>query len=590
MEAVSHLKDRRSILFGVVLFLSLELFLIAKAYAVDAEPDPGAELRRQQEREEQLRRQNTPRPNVRLQPEFKELDTSRLPENESPCFDIDKIFLHSFDKYGDVTEEHPFNWAVEAANFTIDQKLDVATGRCLGAKSVNAIMTRIQNAIIDKGYVTTRVLAGPQDLRTGELVLTVVPGLIREVRFKDSPAGTNSWNALPKNADQLLYLRDIEQGLENFKRVPSAEADIKIYPSTASDASPGDSDLVIEWQQQSPFRMNLSLDNAGAENTGKYQGTATFFYDNPLSLNDLFYVSLNNDLGGGMSGPRGTRGNNLHYSIPYGYWLLGLTLGRSKYHQTIAGANEDYVYSGESDNAEIKLSHMIYRDAKRKTQWYGAGWVRSSKNFIDGTEVEVQRRRTAGWELGLSHEEYIQRGTLQLDLSYRRGTGAMGALQAPEEAFDEGTSRPGIIEIDLSFSTPFMLLDRPFQYQGDFQAQWNQTPLVPQDRFFIGSRYTVRGFDGESSLSGDRGWLIRNEVATPLGQSNQMGYLGIDYGSVAGRSSESLVGKQLAGIALGLRGRVVGVTYDAYLATALKQPDGFLSDDTVFNFSLNWGF
>ena len=30
--------------------------------------------------------------------------------------------------------------------------------------------------------------------------------------------------------------------------------------------------------------------------------------------------------------------------------------------------------------------------------------------------------------------------------------------------------------------------------------------------FSIGGRYTVRGFDGEASLMGERGWLLRNDI------------------------------------------------------------------------------
>jgi hemolysin activation/secretion protein len=299
--------------------------------------------------------------------------------------------LQAVDAEGQTLSQHPFLWAAEAAHYievNVDvntdvdanpraQALDTPIGRCLGSVGINAVMKRVQNAIVAKGYITTRVLAGPQDLTTGELILTVIPGRIREVRFSvpsgdDSTADESSpsistsispptalWNALPRRYDQRLFLRDIEQGLENLKRVPTAEADIQIVPSTASDARPGDSDLVVDWQQGRPLRFNVSLDNAGSESTGKYQGAFTFSYDNPLALNDLFYLSVNNDLGGGLSGPRGTRGNTLYYSIPFGYSLLSLTASDNSYHQTIVGATQNFVYSGESDNIDLTVSRHI---------------------------------------------------------------------------------------------------------------------------------------------------------------------------------------------------------------------------------------
>ncbi len=49
----------------------------------------------------------------------------------------------------------------------------------------------------------------------------------------------------------------------------------------------------------------------------------------------------------------------MHYSVPYGYWLLGATASQNRYHQTVQGADQDYVYAGESGNAELKLSRLV---------------------------------------------------------------------------------------------------------------------------------------------------------------------------------------------------------------------------------------
>jgi hemolysin activation/secretion protein len=48
----------------------------------------------------------------------------------------------------------------------------------------------VQNAIIERGYVTTRILAAPQDLKTGVLMLTVVPGRVNAIRFADGEGRT----------------------------------------------------------------------------------------------------------------------------------------------------------------------------------------------------------------------------------------------------------------------------------------------------------------------------------------------------------------------------------------------------------------
>jgi len=148
--------------------------------------------------------------------------------------------------------------------------------------------------------------------------------------------------------------------------LPMADADIRITPAEGFNAKPGESDLVIAWKQGMPFRVNLSIDDSGSKRTGKYQGDVTLSYDHWWTLNDLFYVSLNHDLGGGHSGEKGTRGYTVYYEVPYGFWLLGFTASRYNYHQTVAGAFQRYLYSGKSENSEIRLSRLFYRDAVRK--------------------------------------------------------------------------------------------------------------------------------------------------------------------------------------------------------------------------------
>lgn len=562
----------------------LALLLIAAwmtgAWSAAQAAGPEEELLRQQERERVLREQLESRPDVRLQATPVDEGVERLPAKESPCFAINDIRL-----IGEASEQ--FQWALRAAN----PKDDPAIGRCLGGGGINLTMKRMQNAIIEAGYVTTRVLAEAQDLNSGVLVLTLVPGRIREIRFEEGTSSrANAWNAMPASPGDLLNLRDIEQALENFKRVPTAEADIKIAPARAADAKPGESDVVIAWSQRFPARVSLSVDNSGSKTTGKYQGNVSLSLDNLLSLNDLFYASVNHDLGGGESGHRGSDGSTLHYSLPFGYWQLGFTSSEYNYEQSVAGANQTYQYRGESRNNEVRLSRLLYRDAVRKTTAWGSLWTRSSENFIDDTEVGNQKRRMAGWQLGLDHREFIGASILDLGVAYRRGTGAHDALRAPEEDFDAGTSRSQIITADAQLQVPFQVGDQRLRYIGGWRAQWNRTPLVPQDRFSIGGRYSVRGFDGENILSADRGWTLRNEIGLSLGQTGQELYTGIDYGEVSGQSSEFLIGQRLAGAVVGVRGGYKSLSYDWSVGTPLKKPDGFETANVTSAFTVIWSF
>jgi hemolysin activation/secretion protein len=563
---------------------------------------------RQQERLNQLRQQQEIKPDARGAGESLKttvpVTTDVIPDNETPCFTINQIEL-----VGDGAKHFKFalNAVLDASNTSATKPI---LGRCLGAVGINAIMTRVQNAIIAKGYVTTRVLAAPQDLKSGVLQLTLVPGRVNAIRFTpDSSKRANAWNAVPMAKGDILNLRDIEQALENFKRVPTAEADIQIEPASLdpalkqTSAEPGLSDVVIRYQQRPvPFRASFNLDDSGSNSTGKYQAGTTLSGDNLLTLNDLFYVNYNHDLGGGDSGKRGNDGYTAHYSLPWDYWLLSATTSSNDFHQTVAGASQPYVFSGASQNAEIKLSRLVYRNSLNKTNVSIKGFLRKSNNFIDDTEVQVQRRRTAGWELGFNQSWYLGKAVLDYNLAYRHGTGAEDSLAAPEQSFGEGTSRMRMLLGDLSLTVPFAIHmpwgQQALQYSANLRGQTNYTPLTPQDRFSIGNRFTVRGFDGQQTLIADNGWLIRNELVAPIASSGQALYWGLDYGEVGGQSSELLLGKQLAGTVIGLRGSaqatglkaLSGLSYDVFIGKPISKPKGFETHEATAGFNLNWSF
>lgn len=551
--------------------LLLGLVLTANIQAQTTSADIAREIQRQNERNRQLREQQENVPDVRLET-LGQAVAERIPDDETPCFPIREIRLRN---------DADFPWA----RATIDHDPDPAAGRCLGSKGINILMARLQNAMVERGYITTRVLAEPQDLRGGELTLTIIPGRIHAIRFSDdSPARANAWNAIPAKPGDILNLRDIEQGLENFKRVPTAEADIQIVPAEA----PGESDLLITWKQAFPLRLTLAANDGGSRSTGKHQGSVTLSGDHLLTLNDLFYASLNNDLD--RSGRRGTHGGTLHYSLPYGNWLLGATASKNNYHQTVAGLSQDYRYSGTSKTAEIRLTRLLHRNANHKTSAYLRSYLTQSANFIDDTEVEVQRRRMAGWESGLQHRAFIGQATLDLSLAWRQGTGAYNAIAAPEEAFGEGTARPRLLTAESGLDLPFKIASQTLRYTGTWRAQWNRTPLVPQDRFSIGGRYTVRGFDGESVLMAERGWLIRNDLGINLGDSGQSLYLGLDHGQVGGQSADLLIGRRLTGAVIGLRGGYKGFSYDVFTGRPLKKPDGFETARNTSGINLTLAF
>lgn len=547
----------------------------AYAQAVDS----GLQFRTDQERQQAEQQQLQNRPDIRLPTGAIESD-QRLLVDEKPCFVIKRVEFIGDEPF----RQDSLHWVNLKNSLAGRDGDDAPDGRCLGAQSIGVLQKRAQNALINAGYVTSRVVVGQQDIFSGTLQLTVIPGRIARVQMDDPDGRGHWWNALPSGLGDLLNLRDIEQGLENLKRLPTADADIQIAPAAAG-SSPGDSDLLIKYHQNFPFRLTLTADNFGTKATGRNEGSATLSWDNLFGQNDLFYVTFNHTLNFMNPGGRGTSGNTIYYAIPYGDWLLSANRYTYDYYQNVAGLNQNYVYSGHSAVNEVKLSRMLYRDAVGKYEAGIKGFTRRTNNFIDNTEIAVQNTAVGGWEGSLSARRYLGESVFDGSAIWHEGTGAFGSQPAPGQNLGDATSHMEILWLNASAQIPFKILDQGFSYSANWRWQGAWTSLMPQDRFAIGGPYTVRGFDGNNQLVAGRGWLIRNDLNYRLMEWAGP-YVAFDYGEVGGQGSQYLVGQKLAGAALGLRGRLGNLQYDLFASQPVQKPSNFVTANYFCGFSL----
>lgn len=552
----------------------------------------------QEQRSDALKQQQLPNPNVQIDTAAYQTPTLSQPTSSDnldnlPCFDIQHIYLT-----GELSQQ--FNFALQPA---IAGKTSLL-GRCLSVNDINRLVNEVQNRIIDKGYVTTRVLIQNQNLKSGNLYLTIIPGRIdritaakittkRPVYTDASGNPANFAPALPMQSGDLLNVRDIEQALENFKRVPTADADFSIVPSRRNNA-PGYSDIEINWQQSKRWRLSATMDDSGQESTGVYQGNVTLSLDNPTWHNDLLYLSYNHDLEQ-HDDDEGSWGYNIGYVFPVNNTQLTLTHGGYNYDQTVAGVNQDYVYSGESYNTELSVDHLVHRDSHSKTYLKAGGFAKQQKNYIDDTEVEVQKRRTAGYQVGVGYETQHNNTQWISDILYQRGTGAFDALEPPEALFNEGSARAGIVKVNVDVNHPMQVADTVLNYHANMKGQYATESVVPNERMSIGGRYSVRGFDGERSLSGDHGAVLRQELSAYLGDKPHALYAGIDAGYVTLDNAEQddlLLGHHLVGGVVGMKGYVAPLrtNYDVFAGYPLAQPDGFSDKEWVTGFSLGWQY
>lgn len=548
---------------------------LSTTHAQEALPDPSVELRREQDEATRRKAQATPAPSSTPR-DLRTADETLLPTGESPCFRIREVRLRGNDT-------GLFDWSLNALDGANGN--DSPMGRCLGVQGIELLQRRLQNAIIARGFVTSRVLVLNQNLADGVLEFEPVAGRIHQLTSTHPDAtDVNLPLAIPGGPGAVLNLRDLEQGLDNLQRVPTVTADLQIAPSQV----PGQSDIIVKWQQPRSWRVGLSLDDAGSDTTGRYQAGATVSADNPLGLSDLAYISLTRGFGGSDGpSPKGTQTFATHYSVPVGYWLLHASASHNNYHQNVVGAYDSYRYSGQSDNLELGVDRVVLRDNRQVLTTQTSLLRRTSRNHIDDTEVLVQRRAVTTLQLGLAHRLYVGQSVLQSELTYRQGLKALGSLPAPEEEFGEGTSRYRLSTGALTLQVPWAFESHTLRYVGSLRLQKHHTRLTPQDRFSIGGRYSVRGYDSTASLVAESGAVWRNElVLASKDMPYAMPYIGLDFGQVSGPSTANLPGKRLSGMVLGLRGQAQGLQYELFYGRPVSKPPELQASPSTWGFML----
>jgi hemolysin activation/secretion protein len=534
---------------------------------------PGIEIQRRQEQQTEIQRSRAiERPDVLTPPQAASppSDDERFPV-ETPCFRIKQI------DWQGVT---PPDWLAERAQ--------AVAGRCLGGRGLQALQKDLIEQLIDRGYITSRVLVPEQSLASGTLALRYVPGVIAHVRSNGMPGW---WRiALPSGPGSVLDQRDLDQAMENIRRLAGqADASIDLEPG----AEPGESDLVMHPGTGNRLHGYMGGDNGGLDDTGKYQINAGLTLDSPFFLYDQLTASWNSNANMGND-EAGTRSSFFGYSIPLGYWSLFTNYSKSTYHQRLAGFEEPIDYAGKSKQIEAGLGFVPYRGTDYKGNVIAKLYRKWSSNRIDDIDIDVQHRDVVGYEFELGHRQYI--GHAFVDIGGGIRSTLPGMSKAPGIIIgDPGwNGRTTMLLANASAYVPFKVKDQQFAYQTQWRWQHAKTPLTPSDYFIIGNRYAVRGFDGQMMLAGQNGWVLRNDVSLNLGATGQQLYTGLDVGRVGGPATSQLPSSTLVGAVVGVRGSIampyVPAHYDLAAGWPLKKPDILKTDEPTVMLSVQFTF
>jgi hemolysin activation/secretion protein len=429
-------------------------------------------------------------------------------------------------------------------------------GQCVSIVEINNALRTITNRYVTDGYVTSRAVVGPQDLKDGVLDIVVVEGQVTGVKSPEGGYGKSALGAAFSGIKgSQLNLRAIEQGVDQLSRLPSYEPDIDIEPAEL----PGTSNVVVKRKAgDKAIRPSVAFDNDGSASTGRWQSTMSLDLDNVAGVADFWSLYYSRDLQSQEN--VGSEGFGGFVSAPLGFWTFSVSGGRFRYQSILAGNGQAFSNDGRSINGSLTIDRMLFRDAKTKFSASAVLALLDTENRIQGIRLSTSSYRQVTGSLGVRMQRKMLGGLVGLDLGVTRGLNILGA-----NAANTGPGGASIlfrkVSGSMTYQTRAVGFGIPLDYSGLVRAQAALDPVFSSGRFSVGGSSTVRGFR-DDGISGRYGLFTRHQIGFPLFtlfkgdeglKTGLHGFVGYDAGGVFAHNADRFERGFMHSSTLGLR-------------------------------------
>lgn len=510
-----------------------------------------------------------------------------------PTFVVKRIVLQA-----------PDGKAFEPPGGISGKKLDAVvapfTGQYLGSHRINVLLKRLTDVFVERGFVTTRALLGPQNLATGTLKITIQLGRIEGFMVNGAPirrlkpgekSSGGGWltdagydNAFPSSSGDPLRLPDIDQGVAQINRLRRNQATVQILPGQ----NPGESIVDIGNKPGDRLYYTLGVDNYGSSATGVTRYRAGVEADNLLGLQESLSFNFVDSLdSNALVGS---------FAVPFGRSTFSYTISDSEYQQVIGTTALEY---GRTLSHIFGWNYLVSRSVSDITSIDATlSWRRTDRE-INGIDLDPQR--LAVFRLGGNwlHKFVMNdaQGNVTVNAGISQGLPWLGANHDPHGINrDDAHSQFTKVDATAAFTLPLPKIGRALlAYRGVLGGQYTNAALFGSEQLYLGGMDTIRGFrSGE--IAGDRGVYSRNELAwvnAPAWKDGRIEpYVFVDAGKVNLIASPGF--PTLAGIGAGLRAQwqwhAQMLSGEVLVGRALTQPASLGSKATLVLATMNWNY
>lgn len=382
--------------------------------------------------------------------------------------------------------------------------------QCMTLGNMNSILDKLNQAYIDKGFVTTRAYLPQQDLKKGILHIVVVHGKVAGFQFNGSPAREHETMAFPWVKGGVLNLRDLEQGIDQMNRLPDWSASMKIAPGN----QPGTSIVNVTDNHPGILHGQVSTDNAGQSYSGRTIGRAILTAEDLFGLLDMWSVEYDHSLN-----TRQGQGHNSFFdaegSIPLGPWTFfgGWYRYDDFYNFNSAWADRLRMDSMQKD-FHIGASRVVARNSVGVTTLQASYELKSFNSEINHSRINTQSAVLSSLNLNASESMHLFGGSWYVSVGMKIGLG--GGMGTKAWTNTSGTYNP-----HTQYVKPTLDIDgyQPIlpnlMWHTSIHGEYSSKDQFANEQLQIGGPYTVRGYLQQTML-GNAGIYMRNDLAWAL--------------------------------------------------------------------------
>ncbi|MCO8051092.1 ShlB/FhaC/HecB family hemolysin secretion/activation protein [Proteus penneri] len=490
-----------------------------------------------------------------------------------PCFSIKQVKIHHLEEFSSPSlQRQVAKW--QAA----------LIGHCHSQSLLEQDINILNAMLYDAGYVTSEV--GNVDLYADDEVLdiTLNVGKVQDIVSKTSTDKHYLISqAMPIKKGDILNIKDIEQGAENFKTIPKSNVKIQIEPSSKENES------IISLSQVGKRTVagSVSIDNKEQKIYGDLFGTTRLSFGNLAQLNDTLMVILSSQLDTLKS--RGIKKQIFLWQVPYHYWratLFGYNIGSNR---RISETTKK-LQKTRQQLLSFEIQRQFRPSTQRTVTLKGGIQYYTYRNEMSGYRLSVHERRSPYVNAGIEQNyRFMRGGYLNTKFNYKQSVFIPGAKLSP---IDSLNGVP-IFNINLEALIPFKINSQLFFYQPEILFQLTRSDIDGLlDKANIGGLYSVYGFESGKGYSDANQFVSRHKVTWLTPFNNQMLFSAIDYGSVSEERKNVFYNKNkyLIGAATGLEGSFKQLSYQLIWSIPLSAPSSRKATGSQFNFNAQFNF